>query len=87
VFAERVMRAIKGLTVVVTIRPTSATAVLSEGALASTGGSQPLLAPVPTVSVGLAAFPDDARNPETLLAQADAALYRAKRSGRNKIAF
>jgi diguanylate cyclase (GGDEF)-like protein/PAS domain S-box-containing protein len=37
-----------------------------------------------TVSVGVAAFPGDARTEEALLAAADQALYRAKRGGRNR---
>lgn len=49
-------------------------------------GKSPLFAPSPTVSIGLASFPEDARNPETLLAKADNALYRAKNEGRNRIA-
>lgn len=37
-----------------------------------------------TSSIGLASFPLDARNGEELLRRADAALYRAKRDGRNR---
>ncbi len=38
-----------------------------------------------TISVGVAAFPDDATDPIHLVELADSALYRAKRSGRNRI--
>jgi diguanylate cyclase (GGDEF)-like protein len=38
-----------------------------------------------TISVGVASFPDDAIDPIHLVELADAALYRAKRSGRNRI--
>ena len=38
-----------------------------------------------TVSVGLAAYPDDAEKSETLVNKACEALYRAKVSGRNKV--
>jgi diguanylate cyclase (GGDEF)-like protein len=38
-----------------------------------------------TVSVGVAAFPEDATQPEALVRAADAALYRAKAAGRNRI--
>jgi diguanylate cyclase (GGDEF)-like protein len=39
-----------------------------------------------TISIGVAAFPRDATEPDQLLHAADLALYRAKRDGRNRIA-
>ena len=36
-----------------------------------------------TVSIGISTYPDDSDNPHTLLQHADAAMYRAKSSGRN----
>ena len=38
-----------------------------------------------TISIGIAAFPDDAKDPIQLVEMADTALYRAKRNGRNTI--
>src|SRR4029077_12101763 len=38
-----------------------------------------------SVSIGVAQFPDDGDAPEALLARADAALYRAKREGRDRV--
>lgn len=38
-----------------------------------------------TISIGVAAFPDDATDPIELIELADSALYRAKRNGRNQI--
>ena len=38
-----------------------------------------------TISIGVAAFPDDSRDPIELIELADSALYRAKRTGRNRI--
>ncbi|MBI4587653.1 MAG: sensor domain-containing diguanylate cyclase [Candidatus Rokubacteria bacterium] len=37
-----------------------------------------------TISLGLAAYPEDASNPTALIQAADAALYTAKRKGRNR---
>jgi diguanylate cyclase (GGDEF)-like protein len=38
-----------------------------------------------TVSLGVAAFPDHGNDPKVILTAADAALYAAKRAGRNRI--
>ena len=38
-----------------------------------------------TMSVGVAAFPDDARDRATLIERADLALYHAKHTGRNRV--
>jgi diguanylate cyclase (GGDEF)-like protein len=39
----------------------------------------------PTLSIGVAAMPEDGDRPELLLQRADEALYRAKRNGRNQV--
>jgi two-component system cell cycle response regulator len=39
-----------------------------------------------TVSIGVASFPTDSSDPIELVEMADSALYRAKRSGRNRVA-
>jgi len=40
-----------------------------------------------TISMGISMFPDDGANAEDLLRVADAALYRAKHEGRNRVVF
>jgi diguanylate cyclase (GGDEF)-like protein len=40
-----------------------------------------------TVSVGVSVYPDDTKEPETLLLYADLAMYRAKQNGRNNFEF
>ncbi|MFA5092818.1 MAG: GGDEF domain-containing protein, partial [Candidatus Omnitrophota bacterium] len=37
-----------------------------------------------SVSIGVASIPDDATDSETLISKADAALYQAKQTGKNK---
>ncbi|HEY2031809.1 MAG TPA: sensor domain-containing diguanylate cyclase [Myxococcales bacterium] len=63
-------------------------AVLAAKRICSEIGSEPFLrgdqrGPVHlTASIGIAAFPDDARDPENLLRKADEAMYRVKAAGR-----
>jgi diguanylate cyclase (GGDEF)-like protein len=85
VLAERIMRSLQDLTVVVPKNdgPQRAEDANTLGRLDPS--KIPAITPVPSLSIGLATFPDDARNPETLLARSDDALYRAKREGRNRI--
>ncbi len=40
-----------------------------------------------TVSIGVSVYPDDTKDPETLLLYADLAMYRAKQNGRNNFEF
>ncbi len=92
IFAERALQAVQNLVTVVAPSELvyAGPAVLSDPTGNALGGlsghtSGPLEVPVPTLSIGMASFPEDAREPETLVARADAALYRAKREGRNQI--
>lgn len=43
--------------------------------------------PRPTVSVGVATYPDDAATRQELVRKADDALFRAKSAGRNRVAL
>jgi diguanylate cyclase (GGDEF)-like protein len=38
-----------------------------------------------TISMGIATYPDHGEDPETLVSRADAALYQAKKTGRNRV--
>ncbi len=55
------------------------------GVRASSTGFDGAELPPATISIGMALFPADATTPEALLAASDAALYRAKREGRDRI--
>jgi diguanylate cyclase (GGDEF)-like protein len=48
-------------------------------------GTEPVPTHRITISIGVAAFPDDGRDPIQLVEMADSALYRAKRNGRNQV--
>jgi diguanylate cyclase (GGDEF)-like protein len=84
-FAERVLRSVRNVSVVMTAASDRVVSTATPGV--SSTGKLPLLTPVPSISIGIATFPEDARNPETLLAKADAALYRAKRGGKNRVSY
>lgn len=89
VLAERILRGLHNTSVVVTQSGQAITTgelrAREESNSDTSTSNLPLVVPVPTVSIGLASFPDDARNPEMLVAKADAALYQAKKQGRNCI--
>ena len=48
-------------------------------------GSEPVLGPACTVSMGVASTANDRDTADALLARADAAMYRAKANGRNRV--
>ncbi|MFL6228523.1 MAG: diguanylate cyclase [Pyrinomonadaceae bacterium] len=75
VAAERVRRAIGSHAFAQTRRgsPAAASGVVGDGTFYI------------TISVGVAAFPDDARDPIELIELADTALYHAKHQGRNRV--
>jgi len=54
-------------------------------AVRRSGGADPIRTHHITISVGVAAYPDDGRDPIQLVEMADSALYRAKRNGRNQV--
>jgi len=85
VFASRILVAVHSLSVVVpqADMPKGETANMIDSW--SNGNNKPLVLPTPSVSIGIASFPEDGRNPEMLVARADAALYRAKREGRDRV--
>ena len=49
--------------------------------------SEPRDPPLPTLSAGVAAFPQDAQTREELFERADLALYAAKQGGRNAVSL
>lgn len=51
-----------------------------EGTIKAPDGSRPI-----TISIGLAAFPDDGKSPEDLVRASDEALYQSKHAGRNRV--
>ena len=84
VFAARILASVQSLSVVVSQADTPSGENPQRSENSSNGNSKPLVLPTPSVSIGIASFPEDGRNPEMLVARADAALYRAKREGRNR---
>ena len=49
------------------------------------GAADPIRTHHITISVGVASYPEDGRDPIQLVEMADSALYRAKRNGRNQV--
>ena len=48
-------------------------------------GAEPIKTHRITISIGVASYPEDGRDPLQLVEMADSALYRAKRNGRNQV--
>jgi diguanylate cyclase (GGDEF)-like protein len=48
-------------------------------------GAEPIRTHHITISIGVASYPEDGRDPIQLVEMADSALYRAKRNGRNQV--
>lgn len=48
-------------------------------------GTEPIKTHHITISIGVASYPEDGRDPIQLVEMADSALYRAKRNGRNQV--
>jgi diguanylate cyclase (GGDEF)-like protein len=48
-------------------------------------GAEPIKTHHITISIGVASYPEDGRDPLQLVEMADSALYRAKRAGRNQV--
>ena len=48
-------------------------------------GAEPIKTHHITISIGVASYPEDGRDPLQLVEMADSALYRAKRNGRNQV--
>jgi diguanylate cyclase (GGDEF)-like protein len=71
--------------VVMLVECPMATAALVAERIRSRVAAQDLGASKLTVSVGLAEYPDGGDTPEELIASADAAMYQAKSSGRDKV--
>jgi diguanylate cyclase (GGDEF)-like protein len=71
--------------VVMLVECPMATAALVAERIRSRVAAQDLGASKLTVSVGLAEYPDGGDTPEELIATADAAMYQAKSSGRDKV--
>ncbi|MEK7476742.1 MAG: sensor domain-containing diguanylate cyclase [Candidatus Coatesbacteria bacterium] len=60
-------------------------APMTAAPLAATPSSAPGPRPAVTMSIGVAAFPEDAQTRRDLIARADLALYRSKDAGRNRV--
>ena len=64
-----------------------ATRILRDGDKIFVGDSVLRFALAPILSIGIAVCPADSEDATELLARADAALYRAKAAGKNRVAI